>query len=72
MFEVVVVAQSALLAQDSANAEQVGSGVSDAVNGLAGILEDLTGSSDWGSIIGWIIVIAVGLWVLRLIGLRRG
>jgi hypothetical protein len=68
----LLVSAGAAVAQSGEHAEQVGKGSSDALDGLSGLYSDLTSDPTWGKFVGWALIAAVGLWLLRLLGLRRG
>lgn len=61
-----------LVAQQSDHAEKIGQGASSAFDGLSGLFSDIAGSAQWGRWIGYILAIALGLWLLRKLGILRG
>lgn len=61
-----------LVAQQGQNAEQVGKGAADALEGVAGFFSDLAASPDFGKWLGYVLLVAVGLWLLRRLGIMRG
>jgi hypothetical protein len=66
--------QVGLVAQQDrvGNAEKVGKGAADAFDGISGFFSSVADDSQWGRWIGYALLIAAGLWLLRKLGILRG